>query len=240
MFGLLVDRDGSVSCEALLALLDAQMIPFGGFVQGGAEDFPKGLGTEDFLRQCAWRLMQPGRPLPMGELYRHLTRGDALPGNVIRKYTCLQLSLLPCIRADHKVVQLEGCFLLGERLLVAPMGEDGRVDASLPAGIWTELSTGECVTGRLRRLRGLNEMPILARENALIPIGVNDRTPHANDADRVTLHWFEPRGAADCTLADGTVFRAWRDEAGLHAQSNSSLPWHMLVHSEGGEMVVEK
>ena len=174
----------------------------------------------------------------MGPVYRLLARGDARPGNVIRKYVCLQLSLLPYLRVQHEVTALEGCFLVGSDLLVCPLQEDGRVDALLPEGVWTEIATGECVQGRFRRLRGVNEMPVLARENTLLPIGMNDRTTDANDADRLTLHWFQPKERARCTLADGTAYTVWQDGTGYHAQSDSCLPWHVIVHHNGAESLI--
>jgi len=238
MFGLILADDLSVSRKAMTELLDVQQIPLGGFVEGPAADFPAHLPQEDFLRACAARLMQPGQPLPMGDVYACLCKGSARPGNIIRKYTFLQLSLMPYLRVQHHITQLEGCFLVGDSLLVAPLGEDGRVDAALPPGVWTDVSTGEWISGRLRRMRGLNEMPVLARENALIPIGVNDRTAFANDADRLTLHWFQPAQEAVCTLADGTTYRTWQDETGFHAQSDSLLPWHVIVHAHGCEALL--
>ena len=75
--------------------------------------------------------MQPGQPLPADLLLRHLS-GDAQPGNVIRKYTCLQLSFLPYLRPGRTIVPLDGGVRIGDDLLVLRLSDEGTIDASLP------------------------------------------------------------------------------------------------------------
>lgn len=236
MFGLWIARDGTAEEHAVQKLLEKQLIPFAGFTDAPA--FAADAFREDFLRHAASAVLQ-GLPLPMEGVARHLSGQEALPGNVLRKYVCLQLSLMPYLRVEPQVTQLDGCFLLGNDLLVAPLGEDGRIDAQLPEGVWTELSTGECMQGRLRRMRGLNAMPVLARENSVIPIGVNDRQTDADDADRVTLHWFQPRQEARCMLSDGTVYDLSKQGDSFIAESDTVKTWHLIVHRDGEEMLVK-
>ena len=238
MLGLWIAEDGSVPREEIQRMLFARQIPLEGFTAERATLFEGGETGESFLRRAAMALLRPGAPLPMAGLARCLAGRDALAGNVLRKYVCLQLSLLPYLRANGKVTEQEGCFLLGDRLLVAPLGEDGRVDALLPPGVWTELATGEVFEGRLVCLRGLNAMPVLAGENALLPIGVNDRAVDADDADRLTLHWFEPHGEASCALADGTVYRVWQERDTFRGESGTDKPWHLIVHQGGQERLI--
>ena len=237
MFGLWIARDGSIEEQALRDVLEKQLIPFAGFT-----DEPPAFGDngtrEDFLRSAASAVML-GLPLSMDGVARHLSGQEALPGNVLRKYVCLQLSLLPYLRQNSTVTPLEGCFLLGNDLLVAPLGEDGCIDAQLPPGVWTELATGECISGRMRRIRGLNAMPVLARENSVIAIGVDDRHTDADDADRVTLHWCQPGVQARCVLADGTEFHLRRDGEKFAGESNSDKSWHLIVRQDGNEILVK-
>lgn len=236
MFGLWIARDGSADEAKVRELLEKQLIPFEGFADVPAS-FEDNGETEDFLRQSAAGVMQ-GMPLPMTGVIQHLSSREAMPGNVLRKYVCLQLSLMPYLRVNAAVAPLEGCFLLGSDLLVAPLGKDGCVDAQLPPGIWTELATGETFTGRLRRIRGLNAMLVLARENSVIPIGVDDRRTDADDADRVTLQWFQPREKAECRLADGTVYRLHRESEGFAGESDTQKAWHLIVRQNGEEILV--
>ena len=236
MFGLWIARDGSANEAEVRDLLEKQLIPFQGFTEEPAGFEDSGV-MEDFLRQSAAAVMR-GLPLPIAGVVRHLSGREAMPGNVLRKYVCLQLSLLPYLRVNAAVMPLEGCFLLGNDLLVAPMGMDGCVDAQLPPGTWTELATGETFTGRLRRIRGLNAMPVLARENSVIPIGVDDRRTDADDADRLTLQWFQPGEKAESRLSDGTVYHLRREGDGFAGESDTRKTWHLIVRQDGGEILV--
>lgn len=237
MFGLWIARDGAMEEQALRDMLERQLIPFEGFTDEPAA-FDDSGEMEDFLRRSAAAVMQ-GLPLPMAGVARHLSGQEALPGNVLRKYVCLQLSLLPYLRQNSAVTQLEGCSLLGNDLLVAPLGEDGCIDAQLPQGVWTELATGECISGRMRRIRGLNAMPVLARENSVIAIGVNDRCTDADDADRVTLHWCQPGENAVCLLANGMEYHLQRNGDRFTGKTNSDKAWHLIVRQDGNEILVK-
>lgn len=220
--------------EVLLAL---QQIPLAGFTAEDATLFGEVHDRNAFLRRAAWVLMRPGEPIPADAVLAYLT-GDALPGNVLRRYVFLQLSLLPCLRTNAKVTQGEGCFLLGDDLLVAPVSEEDTVDALLPPGRWTDIQDGQVWEGRLRLMRGYSAMPVLARENALIPIGVEDRHSDGDDADRVTLHWYQPSGEARCILADGTAYHVGMEAGCPAAHSDSRKPWHLIVHQDGQEHLI--
>ena len=228
------NRAKRLRAEVLLAM---QQIPLAGFTAEDAALLGAVSDRNAFLRRAAWVLMRPGEPLPVDAVLAYLT-GDALPGNVLRRYICLQLSLLPYLRVNADVTQGEGCFLLGDDLLVAPVSEEDTVDALLPPGQWTDLQDGQIWTGRLRLMRGYNAMPVLARENALIPIGVEDRRSDGDDADRVTLHWYQPGGAARCVLADGTVYDASMQGGVPEVITNSQKAWHLIVHRDGQESLI--
>lgn len=239
MFGLFVsdpshDAARRTSLSSLLHSLD---IPLSAFTESPAPLFPADMSRAAFLRMASAALLQPGQPLPLDELLIHLSTPDPLPGNVIRRYLFLQLSLLPYLRPGRKVTQLENCFLLGDGLLIAPVTPQDTVDVQLPPGIWTEL-TGACHEDHLRCMRGYNEMPVLARENMLLPIGVNDRTTDHDDADRLTLHWFQPKDAAECRLADGTCYQAYRTYQHVTVHSNTDNPFHLIIHQDGVETLI--
>lgn len=236
--GLIVSdpAQDSVLRQALLTQLSAQEIPFSGFTPAPAPLFAD-LNAENrsaFLYRAAFALMQPGQPLPLRPLLHHLS-GDAQPGNVLRKYVCLQLSLLPYFRVQREVCAVSGGVLLGESLLTLSLSDDGAADVLLPPGCWTELN-GCRWTGHFRQMRGYNELPVLIRENTLLPIGVNDRDASGDDADRLTLHYFQPADAAECLLADGTRYRVWRDGTGFRCESTSQKSWHVIVHQGDEEL----
>ena len=239
MFGLMISdpaRDASRRA-ALRELLHALDLPLSAFTEAPAPLFPADTPRAAFLRTASAALLQPGQPLPLDGLLTHLSTPDPLPGNVLRRYLFLQLSLLPYLRPGRTVTPLQGCFLLGDALLVAPVTPEDTVDALLPPGQWTEL-TGEVHTGRLRCMRGYNAMPILARENALLPIGVNDRSTTHDDAARLTLHWFQPEDSAECTLADGTRYQVRHTGSSFTVEATTDKPFHLIVHQDGVETLV--
>lgn len=223
-----------LKAEVLLAM---QQIPLAGWTEDEAALFGEVKDRNAFLRRTAMVLMRPGEPLPLDAVLTYLS-GDALPGNVLRRYLFLQLSLLPYLRVNDSVTQGEGCFHLGDDLLVAPASEEDTVEAVLPPGQWTDLQDGQVWTGCLRLMRGYNAMPVLARENALVPIGVEDRRSDGDDADRLTLHWYQPKEEAHCVLADGTTYHVKMQDGRPAAQSDSGKPWHLIIHQDGQEQLI--
>lgn len=240
MFGLILsdpENNAALRCHAA-ALLNEQQIPFSGWTDRPARHFPaQDIDRNIFLRRAAWALLQPGEPLPLRSVVMHLS-GDALPGNVLRRYVCLQLSLLPYLRPGRQVVSGQGCFLVGDSLLVVPVDEQDCTDAILPTGQWTDLQDGTVYENHLRLMRGYNAMPVLVRENTLLPIGVNDRSACHDDADRVTLHWYQPGKSARCVLADGSLYEAVLENGTPQLRTDCRQTWHFIVHRDGNEWLI--
>lgn len=241
MFGLIVSdpaRD-----EARRALLAARLhdydLPMTAFTEAPAPLFTPGMSRAAFLRTASAALLQPGQPLPMEPLLDCLS-GDPPPANVLRRHLMLQISLLPYLRQHQDVQHLTGCFRLGDDLLVVPVSPEDTADALLPCGEWTEL-TGGVYTGRLRCMRGYNETPVLARANALLPISMNGASlaqRAGTDADRLTLHWFQPEKEADCQLSDGTRYHAQRCGDQFSLRTDADKPCHLIVHQDGQEHLI--
>lgn len=242
MFGLIASDPlhDTARREALSDLLYSLDIPLAGFTDAPAPLFPVDMPRAAFLRTASAALLQPGQPLPLDGLLMHLPTPEPLPGNVIRRYLFLQYSLLPYLRPGRQVLPLDGCFLLGDSLLVAPVSAEDTVDVLLPPGMWTELN-GDCHEGRLRCMRGYNEMPVLARENALIPISINGQSltqTARDDADRLTLHWYQPKESAVCSLADGTRYQVQRTGEQITVHADTDQPFHLIVHQDGVERLI--
>ncbi len=241
MHGLIVSdpsRDESRRA-ALRQLLYDYDLPLTAFTEAPAPQFMPDLSRAAFLRTASAALLQPGQPLPMEALLTFLP-GDPLPGNVLRRHLFLQMSLMPYLRPSRSVTPLKGCFLVGCDLLVAPVSAEDTVDAQLPPGVWTELN-GACHEGRLRCMRGYNETPVLVRPNALLPVSMNGQSltqTAANDADRLTLHWFQPENEAACTLADGTHYHVQRSGGYIDIHADTSSPFHLILHANGTETLV--
>lgn len=220
--------------EELRACLAQNVLPAYSFVEADAPLFTGGEQGDAFLAKAAAALLMPGEPIP-GELLARALREGPRGGNVLRRYLFLQLSLLPYLRPGREIVQVTGGHWLGSAVLVTHLSAEGAVDLSLPEGVWTDLTDGSVHTGRLRGLRSLNAMPVLIAPNTLLPVGVNDRTIDADDADRLTLHWFEPAGKAACVLADGTAYTAREAGGCFTVETASAKPWHLIVHRDGEE-----
>lgn len=226
--------------ERLSALLHSLDLPLTAFTEEPAALFSPALQRPAFLRTASAALLQPGQPLPIDDLLTHLSSPDPLPANVLRRYLFLQLSLTPYLRPGRRITLLTGSFLLGDELLVVPVTPEDTVDVQLPPGIWTEL-TGSVHEGRLRCMRGYNEMPVLARENALLPISINGQSltqTAQEDTDRLTLHWFQPQESAACTLADGTCYQVQRLDGEIRLQTDSMRPVHLILHENGRETLI--
>lgn len=222
----------------IAALLHDYDLPLAAFTQEPAA-IPDDLPFPAFLRQASLAALL-GQPLPGSALMQHLSGGAPLCANVLRRHLLMRLSLMPYLRPGRVITPLEGCFLWGDDLLIAPVSPEDTVDAHLPPGLWTELN-GACHEGRLRCMRGWNETPLLVRANALLPIGMNGASPAqtaSTDADRLTLHWFQPKDEASCTLADGTRYHVQRVGGQIRINTDAVKPYHLILHQGGTEALV--
>ena len=235
MFGLILSAPAEKR-EAIAAALAQHDIPLGGFTALPSPVAPD-LTQNEFLHAAAAALLRPGTPLP-AEAVLDCLRGDARPGNTLRRLVCLQLSLLPYLRANHRITELSGGHLIGPALLAAVPDSEDRVDCALPEGTWTDLMTGECHTARLRCLRSLSAVPILVRENTLLPIGVDDRHTDHDDADRLTLHWYQPQAESACTLSDGTTYSVQITNGRVHINAATTKPYHLILHQDSIETLI--
>ncbi|MGN0779739.1 MAG: hypothetical protein ACI4MJ_11360 [Aristaeellaceae bacterium] len=175
-----VGEDELLKAEAA-RLLEMQDVPLAGFTAEAVPRFAGVHGRTAFLMRVSEAIFR-GEAIPAELTVRHLL-SDALPGNVLRRCLEWQTNLLPYLQDVGQPEDGSGCFRLGPLLTVCPLSAEGVVDAQLPPGQWTEITTGEVVSAHLRRMRGPNAMPILAAENALLPTG-NPAAP--------TLHWYQP------------------------------------------------
>lgn len=84
---------------------------------------------------------------------------------------------------DHDLWHVDDAFLLGEKLLVAPMLEEGAESrkVKLPSGGWVDFWTDEFIQGpgEVTRLAGLDRIPLLVRAGSIIPM---------QDKDLLVLH----------------------------------------------------
>lgn len=151
--------------------------------------------------------------------------------------------------ADPACRSLDRQYMLGDDLLVAPVfTEDGSVEYYLPAGTWTNVLTGERISGPgwQRETHGFDTLPLLAREGAVVPFGAVADRPAYDWADGVTLRVHTPADGSTVVTAvplpDGSgeaaVFTTRRSGDEIVVETDSQLPWTVLLvgveAAEGG------
>jgi alpha-D-xyloside xylohydrolase len=103
---------------------------------------------------------------------------------------------------------LERQYMLGPSLIVAPVfSPDGVVDYYLPQGQWTNFLSGEVVGGGrwVREQHGYLSLPLMARPNAIIPVGAGEQRPDYDYADGVTFHVFALQDGVTASASVPTV-----------------------------------
>lgn len=165
-----------------------------------------------FKRWLAFGLLSSHSRLHGSRSYRVPWEYDTEAVEVTRFFTNLKCKLmpylyntavqahehgLPTMRAmvlefqdDPTTEHLDRQYMLGDSLLVAPVfSEDHSVTYYLPAGKWTNLLTGEIVSGGAWRKEKHHFMslPLFVRENSILAIGADDTRPDYNYADGIEL-----------------------------------------------------
>lgn len=136
--------------------------------------------------------------------------------DVLRFFTNLKCSLMPYIFAnahiaseigipmmrpmvmafsgDPACTHLERQYMLGDSLLVAPVFDDSSVaEYYLPKGRWTSLFSNEVVTeyGWRKEEHGYMSLPVMVKENSIIPMRQNIQNPVYDYTEGVVFHLFE-------------------------------------------------
>jgi alpha-D-xyloside xylohydrolase len=112
--------------------------------------------------------------------------------------------------SDPACAYLDRQYMLGSALLVAPvLREDGVVDYYVPRGTWTDLLTGKTIEGGAWRRETLDcmHLPLLVRENTLLPMSSEEARPHWTLHDALTLNLFHITDGADILLRVPTADR---------------------------------
>ena len=92
--------------------------------------------------------------------------------------------------SERACAALDAQYMLGDTLLVAPIfSNNGCVEYYLPEGRWVSLLTGEVVEGGLWRkeTHGYMTLPLLMRENHLLPLGNDDSSSDYDYSQSLSL-----------------------------------------------------
>ncbi|MFJ9930087.1 alpha-xylosidase [Streptomyces misionensis] len=172
-------------------------------------------GTPDasvFKRWLAFGLLSSHSRLHGSSSYRVPWEFGEEAVDVARRFTLLKHRLMPYLYGaaveahrtgvpsmrpmvlefpgDPACRPLDRQYMLGADLLVAPVfTEDGEVEVYLPEGVWTQLLTGETVTGPAWRTErhGYDSLPLYVREGAVLPLAADGRRPDGDWLDGLTL-----------------------------------------------------
>lgn len=107
-------------------------------------------------------------------------------------------------------------YMLGDSLMVAPVfKENGDVDYYLPFGTWTNILNNKTVEGGrwITENHDFFSLPLMARENSIIPIGANNQNPDYDYTDGMTLNVFELKKEATVQVADSKGNRVFAAKA---------------------------
>lgn len=176
----------------------------GGFEQTASADVYK--------RWCAFGLMSSHSRLHGSTSYRVPWLFDDEACDVLRRFVKLKCSLMPYIYGQAIKAHKEGIpmmrpmflefpgdltcetldrqYMLGDSLLVAPVfKESGEVSYYLPEGRWTNYLTGEVKAGGKWHtdICDYFHLPLMVRENTILPVGNNDEKPDYDYTDGFTL-----------------------------------------------------
>ncbi len=214
-----------------------------------------------YKRWAAFGLLSSHSRLHGSSSYRVPWLFDEEANEVVKRFARLKNRLMPylygaAVEAHEKGVPVlrpmllefpdsiacETCdtqYMLGANLLVAPvMHADGHVDYYLPAGEWTNILTGEAVTGDTwrRETHGYLSLPLMARPNSVIPMGANEERPDYDYTDGLELHVFRPEdGEITVKVPDlkGNVAATYTvtvKGGEVSVRTDSKKPYRVVVH----------
>ena len=231
---------------------------------GGFEGTPS---AAVFKRWIAFGLLSSHSRLHANESYRVPWLFDDEAVDVMRSFTKLKIRLMPylyqaaieshergiptmramCLEFadDPGCAHLDRQYMLGERLLVAPVfTEDGKVSYYVPAGTWTNFLNGEIVEGpgwREER-HPYSSLPLLVRPNSVIPAGASEARADYDFPADVTLRAYRIEDGALLKVAipaldgkPGSAFTLSRDGAQIEVVPGSvASKWRLLLVGETG------
>jgi alpha-D-xyloside xylohydrolase len=181
---------------------------------GGFEGTPD---AEVYKRWTAFGLLSSHSRFHGSSSYRVPWAVDDEAVEVTRRFTKLKLSLMPYLYqagleasrtgmpvmrpmplafpGDRGAAHVDTQYMLGADLLVAPvLRPGGVVEVYLPAGRWTNWSTGEVVDagqGLWRtEVHDVLSLPLYVREGAVVPVGGRDDRPDHDYLDGLVLRVF--------------------------------------------------
>ena len=257
------DNDSTFAsmAESLRGGLSLAMSGFGYWSHdiGGFENKPD---PAVFKRWVPFGLLSSHSRLHGSQSYRVPWAFDDEAVDVLRSFTRLKMRLMPYLSAtareayeegipvmramalefpdDRATTHLDMQYMLGGRLLVAPvMNDAGVVSYYVPEGRWTSLLDGSHVIGPrwVEETHGFDTVPLLVRPDTVLPVGAVDDRPEYEYADRLTLRLYELADghASELVIPDAVgagLTTYWVTRAGATATvrtDGGDVPWRVQV-----------
>ena len=141
---------------------------------------------------------------------------------------------------DLTAQMLDRQYMLGQGLLIAPvLASEGQVDYYLPEGKWTNLLSEKAAMGGKwqKETHGFLSLPIMVRENTVLPLGSCDTKPDYDFLDGVTLHLYQMQDGAgietvipDLQGKPAATFVTTRKGNQFTVETDSKKPYTVAVH----------
>lgn len=226
----------------------------GGFEQTASADVYK--------RWCAFGLLSTHSRLHGSTSYRVPWLFDDEACDVLSKFVKLKCRLMPYLFGQAIKASREGIpmmrpmflefpedltcatvdrqYMLGDSLLVAPIfKENGEVSYYLPAGKWTNYLNGDKREGGRWYTEAFDyfTLPLMVRENTILPLGNCENHPDYDYTDDVTLQVYEMIEGVEAHLmipdVNGTPTMAVKaikqNDTTIDLQVEGGGEWHMEI-----------
>ena len=134
---------------------------------------------------------------------------------------------------DPEVRNLNGEFLVGEQMLVAPVLEQGATKKMvyLPEGVWYDYWTGEKLEGKQYLLREapIDVCPIYIKEGSILPM--YDVCQYVGEKPYTTLHLLTTPGAA--------TYEHFQDNGTDYAYEEGAYNLYQFTMDKDGNVVTD-
>ena len=137
---------------------------------------------------------------------------------------------------EENAYKVKNQYFFGSELIVAPITTKinpktnlAGVDVWLPEGRWTDIYTGASYQGgkRVKMFRGIESIPVLAKEGAIIPVSANDRD---ND-------WSNPKDMVLRIYRGNNCFSLYEDDGETNAYKSGDFAITKYTVSESADKV---
>ncbi|MDD3213765.1 MAG: alpha-xylosidase, partial [Eubacteriales bacterium] len=235
-----------------------------GFWSHDISGFEQTAPADVYKRWCAFGMLSSHSRLHGSGSYRVPWLFGEESCDVLREFVHLKCRLMPylfgkAVEAHETGVPMlrpmmlefpgdiaaENCdtqYMMGDQLLVAPVfHEDGHVNYYLPEGRWTNLLTGMVTEGGkwLCETYDFHGLPLMVRENSVLPMGACETRADYDYADGVTLHVYEPEDGVTTVeipnIKGKIEARYTLTVSGdtISVQTESRKPYHVVLHRDG-------